>query len=55
MDLASSSYNLGLLYMKQGRKNLAREYWRKAQEVYRLVDAGKYKEIRTKLLELNNI
>ena len=54
LDLANANYNLGLLYKKQGRKNLAREYWRKAQEIYRSVDPDKYQEIRSELLELDN-
>jgi len=53
-DLAYASYNLGLLYKKQGKKNMAREYWRKAQEICRLVDLDKYQEIRKELLELDN-
>ncbi len=48
-DLANASYNLGALYRKQGRKNMAREYWRKAQEIYRLVDPDRYQEIQKEL------
>jgi CHAT domain-containing protein len=55
LDLANANYNLGLLYKKQGRKNMVRQHWRKAQEIYRLVDSDKYQEIRTQLLELDNI
>jgi len=54
LDLASANYNLGLLYKKKGRKNLAREYWRKAQEIYRLADPDRYQEIRKELLELDS-
>lgn len=54
MDLAEASYNLGLLYKKQRKKNMAREYWRKAQEIYRSVDPDKYQLIRNELLELDN-
>ena len=54
MELAKVNYNLGLLYSRKGRKNLAREHWRKAQEIYRLVDLDKYREIRRQLLELDN-
>jgi len=54
-DLANANYNLGLLYKKRGRKNMARECWRKAQEIYRSVDPDKYQEIRGQLLELDNI
>ena len=55
LDLAEASYNLGLLYKKQGRKNLLRQYWRKAQELYRLPDPDKYQKIRKELLELDSI
>ncbi|MCX5699221.1 MAG: tetratricopeptide repeat protein [Candidatus Omnitrophica bacterium] len=54
MDLANANYNLGLLSKKKGRKNLAREYWRKAQEIYRSVDLDRYQEIRKELLELDS-
>ena len=52
-DLANANYNLGLLYKKKGRKNMARECWRKAQEIYRGIDPVKFQEVRDKLLELN--
>ncbi|HNW39774.1 MAG TPA: tetratricopeptide repeat protein [Candidatus Omnitrophota bacterium] len=55
LDLANANYNLGLLYKKRGRKNLAREYWRKAQEIYRSVDTGEYENIRKELLDLDNL
>ncbi|MFA6129886.1 MAG: tetratricopeptide repeat protein [Candidatus Omnitrophota bacterium] len=55
MDLADVNFNLGLLYKKQRRKNMAREHWRKAQEIYRLVDSDKYLEVRRQLLELDII
>jgi tetratricopeptide (TPR) repeat protein len=55
LDLANANYNLGLLYKKKGRKNLAREYWRRAQEIYRIVDVQQYEEIRKELLELDGI
>lgn len=54
IDLAEANYNLGLLSKKRGRKNLARQYWRQAQEIYRLTDPGQYQKIRAELLELNN-
>jgi tetratricopeptide (TPR) repeat protein len=53
IDLASVNYNLGLLYKEKGKKNMARQHWRKAQEIYRLVDLDEYQEIRTQLLELD--
>ena len=54
-ESASAHYNLGLLYKKQGRKNMARECWRKAQEIYRSLDPAKYQEIRAQLLELDGM
>ena len=54
-DLANANYNLGLLYKKKGRKNMVREHWRKAQEIYRSVDPDKYQEIRVQLQELDTI
>ena len=54
LDLANVDYNLGLLYKKQRRKNMARQHWRQAQEIYRSVDPGKYQEIRTQLMDLDN-
>ncbi|PIQ91005.1 MAG: hypothetical protein COV71_01535 [Candidatus Omnitrophica bacterium CG11_big_fil_rev_8_21_14_0_20_41_12] len=53
-ELADANYNLGLLYKKKGRKNLTRQYWRQAQEIYRLTDLDQYQQIRAQLLELNN-
>ena len=52
-DLANANYNLGLLYKLKGRKNMARECWRKAQEIYRGIDPVKFQEVRDKLLELD--
>ncbi|MDD5409354.1 MAG: tetratricopeptide repeat protein [Candidatus Omnitrophica bacterium] len=54
LDLADVNYNLGLLYKKQRRKNMAREHWRRAQEIYRLVDLAKYQQTRQQLLELDS-
>lgn len=54
-ELANANYNLGLLYKKRGRKNMAREHWRKAQEIYRSIDSAKYQEIRAQLLELDPV
>jgi tetratricopeptide (TPR) repeat protein len=55
MCSATVHYNLGLLYKSKRRKNLAREHWRKSQEIYRSVDPGKYRQIREMLAELDNI
>ena len=54
-DLANACYNLGVLYRKQNRKKLVREYWRKAQEIFRSVEPEKYQEIRTLLQDLDYI
>jgi tetratricopeptide (TPR) repeat protein len=53
VDLANANYNLGLLSKRQGRKNLAREYWRKAQEIYHQVDPERYQETKAQLLDLD--
>jgi tetratricopeptide (TPR) repeat protein len=55
LDLANVNYNLGLLYKKKGNKNLVKDYWRKAQEIYRSADLERYQEIRKELLELDSI
>jgi tetratricopeptide (TPR) repeat protein len=54
LDLANVNCNLGLLYKRKGKKNMARQHWRKAQEIYRPVDPDKYQQIRTQLLELDS-
>jgi tetratricopeptide (TPR) repeat protein len=54
LDLADANYNLGLIYQRKGKKRLAREHWRNAQEIYRSSDLEKYQEIREQLLELDN-
>jgi len=54
LDFAGVNYNLGLLYRRQGKKSMAREHWRKAQEIYRLVDSDKYQEVRIQLLALDS-
>jgi hypothetical protein len=33
---------------------MSREYWRKAQEIYRQIDPDKYQEIKKELLELDS-
>ncbi len=54
LDLADANYNLGLLCKRKGKKNLAREYWRIAQEINSQVDPEKYQQIREELLDLDN-
>lgn len=53
-DLAGANYNLGLLYKKLGRKNKAREYFRQAQEIYRVIDVSLYQEIKEELLGIDS-
>ncbi len=52
-DLASAQHQLGLLYKKTGRRNKAREAFRRAQEIYRELDQEKYGEIRAELSALD--
>ncbi|MBM3250351.1 MAG: CHAT domain-containing protein [Candidatus Omnitrophica bacterium] len=50
--LAEASYNLGLLYKKTGRRTLARESLRQAQEIYRRIDPLSCEEVKTELMGL---
>jgi tetratricopeptide (TPR) repeat protein len=52
-ELAFISYNLGLLYKRKGQKNKAREYFRQAQEIYRLIDTPDFKMVKDELLSLD--
>lgn len=54
MELAEASYNLGILYKSKRRRNLAREYLRQAQEIYRTVDTPDYKSVQQELLTLDS-
>jgi len=53
-ELAYVSYNLGLLYKKNGLKAKAEEYFRQALEIYRLIDTPDYEEVKEELLNLDN-
>ncbi|MFZ2357440.1 MAG: CHAT domain-containing protein [Candidatus Omnitrophota bacterium] len=51
LELASASYNLGLLYKQKQNKFKAREYLRKAQEIYSLIDTPTYQRVKQTSLE----
>jgi tetratricopeptide (TPR) repeat protein len=53
MELASASYNLGRLYKIKNQKNLAREFLRQAQEIYRAVETPDYKSVQEELFSLD--
>jgi len=53
MELAAASYNLGRLYKIKNQKNLAREYLRQAQEIYRVVETLDYKSVQEVLFSLD--
>jgi tetratricopeptide (TPR) repeat protein len=52
-ELASAYYNLGLLYKRKAEKNKARDYFKAAENIYRLIDTSDYQEIKRELLELD--
>ncbi len=54
IELAQASYNLGILYKRKKRRNLAREYLRQAQEIYRTVDTPDYKSVQQELISLDS-
>jgi tetratricopeptide (TPR) repeat protein len=51
LELASASYNLGLLYKQKQNKFKAREYLRKAEEIYSLIDTPTYQRVKQTSLE----
>lgn len=51
LELASASYNLGLLYKQKGYRNKARESFRQAQEIYRNVDTPDFQKVKQALLD----
>ena len=53
MELAAASYDLGMLYKTKNQKNLAREYFRQAQEIYRVVETLDYKSVQEELFSLD--
>ncbi|MFA5310898.1 MAG: CHAT domain-containing protein [Candidatus Omnitrophota bacterium] len=52
-DIAESSYNLGLLYKKLGRIKKSKDFLRKAQEIYGVIDPLAYEEVKKEILGLN--
>lgn len=52
-DIAGSSYNLGILYKKQGKKSRSKEYLRKAQEIYGVINLLAYEETKKEILSLD--
>ncbi len=52
LDLAQACHNLAVLYKHKNQKNIARDYYRKAQEIYRQIDPAVYLKIRKELSEL---
>ena len=52
LELAEVYYNLGLLYKKKNQKNKTREFFRLAQEIYRLIDTSDYQNIKQEFLRL---
>ncbi|MCX5714259.1 MAG: CHAT domain-containing protein [Candidatus Omnitrophica bacterium] len=53
LEEAAACYDLGRLYAKMGGKNKAREYYRRAQEIYYSVDPYYYQEIKSALRDLD--
>ncbi len=52
-DIAAASYNLGILYKRTGKKNKSKEYLRRAQEIYGIIDPLAYEEVKKEILNLN--
>jgi tetratricopeptide (TPR) repeat protein len=52
---AEANYDLGQIYAKRGQKNKAREFYRRAQEIYYSIDPAAYQEIKSALRELDNL
>jgi tetratricopeptide (TPR) repeat protein len=55
MELAAAYYNLGVLYKGRNDKSKSREYLRRAQEIYRLIDIPSYQRVKSELTELNSL
>jgi len=53
LEIASASFNLGLLYKQKGYKNKAREHLRQAQEIYSKIDTSDYEMVKEELLTLD--
>ena len=52
-DIAESNYNLGLLYKKLGRIKKSKDFLRKAQEIYGVINPLAYEEVKREILSLN--
>ncbi len=50
---AAACYDLGRLYARKRQKNKAREFYRRAQEIYYSIDPYYYQEIKSALCELD--
>ncbi|MBN2831633.1 MAG: tetratricopeptide repeat protein [Candidatus Omnitrophica bacterium] len=51
-DIAEANYNLGTLYRKMGRIKKCKEFLRKAQEIYGVIDKPSYEEVKEEILSL---
>ncbi len=52
-DIAAAYRNLGILYKKMGKKNKSKEYLRRAEEIYGIIDPLTYEEVKKEILSLN--
>jgi len=52
-DIAIAYYNLGILYKRLGRMNKCKEFLRKAQEIYEVIDPLAYAEVKKEILSLD--
>jgi tetratricopeptide (TPR) repeat protein len=52
-DIAAACHNLGISYKKMGKKNKCKEYLRRAQEIYGIIDPLAYEEVKKEILSLN--
>jgi len=51
-DIAAASYSLGILYKRLSRNSKSREFLRKAQEIYGIIDPLAYEEVKKEILSL---
>ncbi len=52
-DIAQAYYNLGILYQRLEKKAKAKDYLRKAQEIYGVIDPLAYQEVKKEILSMN--
>lgn len=52
-DIAGACYNLGILYKKLGKTHKCKEYLRRAQEIYGVIDPLAYDEVKKEILSLD--